>query len=110
MTDKERLLGILELCDEEDIVTIIIQYLDIYWERLENYKLMELITYINSIVRIKLENFDILKNVAKERAFYLKTYLEGNMWETEENAKKNVQPQIDNAQRIIDVCNRKFEV
>ena len=55
----------------------------------------------------KVYNLEMVKSISKERAFYLKTYLEGNMWKDEESARKNLQPQIDNAKAIIDACKRK---
>ena len=45
--------------------------------------------------------------VANERAVYLKSYLSGSMWPTEELVKEHLQPQIDNAQAIIDACGRR---
>ena len=40
---------------------------------------------------------------------YLKTYLEGGMYTTKEAAIEHITVQIKNAQKIIDVCNGKYD-
>ena len=55
----------------------------------------------------KIDELVSLKYVAEERAGYIKKYLEGKMWPTEELAREYLQPQIDNAQAIIDACGGK---
>lgn len=47
------------------------------------------------------------ENVINEYATYLNMYLSGKMWESEEDARRNLQPQIDNSQKIIDLTSNK---
>lgn len=47
---------------------------------------------------------ELLKSVAGERARCIQSYLSGNMFRSEEEAKKHIDSQINNAQAIIDAC------
>lgn len=105
MTDKEKLLGLLNGCNQIDsLESILNYYLHIYYDDISATQICNLITSLNDCLADKVAELNQMKFVAKERATYLKSYLSGNMWLTEEAAKENIQPQIDNAQAIIDIC------
>ena len=53
---------------------------------------------------------EVIKSVASERAYYLKTYLEGKMYTTRESAEKHLPVQIKNADAIIDTCKNMYSI
>ena len=105
MTDREKLLEFLNgdnrLNSIEDILK---RYLYVCYDDVSALQLSEMMADINNTLREKVREFNRVKFVANERARYLKLYLSGKMWLTEEAARANLQPQIDNAQAIIDAC------
>ena len=110
MTDRDKLLGFLNgdnrLNSIEDILK---RYLYMCYDDVSASQLSEMMADINNALREKVRDLNRTKSIANERARYLKAYLSGKLWLTEEAAKENVQPQIDNAQAIIDACNNKYE-
>lgn len=106
MTDRERLLSFLNENDQlNSIEEILDYYLSVFYGDISALQLGKMMTVVNDILVQKVRGLMITKSIAQERAFYLKTYLSGEMWLTEEAAKANVQPQINNAQAILDACN-----
>lgn len=106
MTDREKIQFILDRCSYQSIEEICQCFLNIFGNDLSIRTVNGLHKQISNCLERKIDNFDRAKSIAIERATYLKTYLEGKMWKDEESAKKNVQPQIENAQAIIDACKR----
>ena len=105
MTDKERLLDMLNGNDRlNSIEDILYQYLHIYQNKISVLQLGEMMRITNDLLGMKARELNRVKFIAKERARYLHSYLSGNMWLTEEAARANIQPQIDNAQAIMDAC------
>lgn len=106
MTDKERLLRLIkalpENCTFEEIV-------EAYIINFSASRLNKLVIKIQNIIDYEIRILESTKSVAMERAIYLKQYLSGDMWPTEEIAKNHVQPQINNAQAIIDACDGKYD-
>lgn len=106
MTDREKLLTIVNgdnnLNSIEDILK---RYLYVYYDDMSELQLSEMMADVHTALREKVRELNRAKRIANERARYLKSYLSGDLWLTEEAAKENVQPQIDNAQAIIDACN-----
>ena len=105
MTDKEKLLQVLDACDTESISDILHYYFELYVDRTDIRDIYDLSSVIDRYLGYKINRLGEMQFVANERARYIKRYLEGRMWPTEELAKKYLQPQIDNAQAIIDACN-----
>ena len=98
MTDKEKMLNILENCNGS-FEQIIYNYLDKYYEDFDTLRLHDFINDLNNNhLYNRLAKLENIKSIASERAFYIKTYLKGNMWKDEETAKRNLQPHIENAQ------------
>ena len=106
MTDREKLLKLLDTCKMDSMSAILDCYFDVYYDDYTASQIHGFIKNLNMYLGYKVENLDRAKYIAYERASYLKTYLSGDMWTTEEAARENLQPQIDNAQAIIDVCKR----
>lgn len=106
MTDKEKLQKLLgRVKDSASIEEILIHYLYDYNDEFSATRIKDLVDSINQrFLYPKIDELTHTKSVAKERATYIKTYLEGKMWKDEGSARKNLQPQINNAQAIIDVC------
>lgn len=104
MTDREKLLKSLDSYHGNYIESIIRVFFDEYGDSISASRVSGLIDMLNHILKEKTERLENAKRIAYERASYLKTYLNGDMWATEEAARENLQPQIDNAQAIIDAC------
>ena len=107
MTDREKLLKILKIYQPDSMRSILNCYFDVYYKDVSATQLCNLIHDLNCCLSHKIEELEQTRFVARERATYLKSYLNGDMWLTEEAARENLQPQIDNAQAIIDACNGK---
>ena len=107
MTTREMLEYILNICDSDNVETIFRLFLDRFENNLSINTINELRKQICNTLDNKIEALDQARFVAKERAGYIKLYLEGKLWKDEESAKANLQPQIDNAQDIIDACGRR---
>lgn len=107
MTDKQRLQYILDNTQTDSIESVFKNFLFTYAEELSIVTLNNLRAEIQKVLDDKIEETAKIKYIANERASWIKMYLEGRMWLDEETAKKNVQPQIDNCQVIIDACTSK---
>ena len=106
MTTREMLEHILNICDSDNIETIFSLFLDRFQDNLSINTINSLRKEICFTLDNKIENLERARCISKENAWFIKTYLEGNMWKDEESAKANLQPQIENAQAIIDVCGK----
>lgn len=106
MTDKERLQLVLDNCSSDCIEGIFRCFLDNFEDNLSIRAINELRKQICFALDHKIEKLNQARLVANERATYLKSYLDGSMWKDEKSAKENLQPQIENAQAIIDACSK----
>ena len=105
MTDREKLLRILDVYKHTDSVSAILHcFLDLYGEDINIKTISGMSKELNNYLNYRIDRLERLRFVANERAEFIKRYLEGKMWANEELAKQYVQPQIDNAQAIIDAC------
>lgn len=106
MTDRERLLNILEAAtDLDSLESILRYYFHVYYKNISIVDLTRINRLLSEFSICKAKDLETIKFIANERAGWIKSYLEGNMWKTEEDARKNVKPQINNAQAIINACN-----
>lgn len=107
ITDKERLKMILDNdhCPDS-LVDILYKFLWRYYDDISIMQVSKIMTLMNNCLEEKSKSFQELQFVARERATYLEAYLSGKMWKTEEAAKAAVDPQIKNAQAILDACRR----
>lgn len=104
MTDKERLQFILDNYSVQSIEEILQRFLSSFEDDLSIITINELHKQTGCFLTHKVKKLELLKRIAYERASHLKSYLDGTMWNDEELAKRNVQPQINNAQAIISAC------
>ena len=107
LSDKEKMQKRLEWMDKNaSFEEIIMNYIDANIKDFPAYRISYLIKELVEYFMIpETQNLENIKLISKERAFYLKTYLEGDMYTTKEAAIKHLPAQIRNAQTIIDVCN-----
>ena len=103
MTDKEKLEAMLQYSTDnfEDIVS---QYLRLFIADFSPSRLRNLIKTFDVFLDTKIHSYEIAVGNSSEKAHYLKAYLEGKMWNSEEAARANVNSQIINAKSIISFC------
>ena len=104
MTDREKLLKLLDTYQMDYLETILNCFFMEYEDEFSARRINDLIKDLTFRLKHKIEHLERAQCVAGEKASYIKTYLDGKMWKDEESAKANLQPQIDNAQDIIDAC------
>lgn len=105
MTDTERLRRILDDgCCARYIESILRVFLREYGDDISASRVSHMIDMLNHSLAEKTERLENAQQIAVERANCIKIYLSGDMWSSEEAARANLQPQIENAQAIIDVC------
>ena len=107
MTDGEKLINLIKGLKLNSMDEILNCYFLTYYKDYSARQLHRFVTDLNNFLEWKVQELDEARFVAHERARYLKSYLSGDMWLTEEAARANLQPQIDNAQAIIDACKSK---
>lgn len=105
MTDREKLLHLLDVYQMDSIGAILNCFLDVYGKDIPVRTISRMSKEFNAYLDYRINNLEDARFVANERAGYIKRYLEGKMWPSEELAKQYLQPQIENAQAIIDACN-----
>lgn len=103
MTDKQKLLELLKYYGDsltfEDIV-------EVYMSRYsDDFSASRICRFVERLARSEIDKIAEIERAARiahERATYLKCYLEGNMYESEEVAKQCVGLQIENANAILE--------
>ena len=107
MTDKQKLLEWLEYCnDEMSLEDIINEYIIIRWQDFSASRLNDFLMKLNVRMASAINVSEMANRVAHERATYLKCYLEGKMYESEEVARECVDLQIENAKAILESTER----
>lgn len=105
MTDREKLLFMLDVYKNVDSIGGILNcFLDLYGDDISIRTISRMSKELNGYLDYRINNLERARFIANERAGYIKKYLEGKMWPNEELARQYLQPQIDNAQAIIDAC------
>lgn len=105
MTDMEKVQAILNRYKPKTFEDLVGIYISAYEEDFSASRLIDFVEHINSVAtRGKVRQLERIAAISRERATYLKCYLSGNMYETEQAAKANVDIQISNAQAILDAC------
>lgn len=103
MTDKQKLMDWLYHCSDtatfEDIVH---SYMQVYGRDFTASRICNFIEILNRSEIDKITEIERGARIAHERATYLKCYLEGNMYESEEAARRCVGLQIENTKAILD--------
>lgn len=105
MTDIQKIKEILKTNQPKCFEDFVCAYLNIYYDDFSADRLFELVERLNSVfLKGKIRQYEKVKDVAYERATYIKSYLDGTMYADEHTAKDNVEVQRNNAQAIIDIC------
>ena len=107
VTDKQKLSEWLNLCKEtasfEDIVY---SYMTVYSCDFSTRRINDFQQSINKHLSAKIDEVERAARIAHERATYLKCYLEGKMYASEEVARECVDLQIENAKAILESTER----
>ena len=106
MSDKQKLLEwINNYCNDymtfEDIVDSYIGSIK-HHKEFSAFRINEFTLMLNERLVNALDKMEVATRVAHERATYIKCYLEGKMYESEEVAKQCVDLQIENAKAILE--------
>ena len=106
-TDKQKLMDWLYYCNDaatfEDIVH---SYMQTYGCDFSARRICNFMERLNRSSIDKIAEMERGIDVARERATYLKCYLEGKMYASEEVARECVGLQIENAKAILDSVER----
>jgi hypothetical protein len=106
MTDKEKLINLLEN-SLDDFESILFAYLRIYCDDFSATRVRSLMSRIDrDVLMPKVIQLENAVKTSSERATYLEIYLKGDMFTSEEEAKRNINNQITHAQEIKRVCER----
>lgn len=108
MTAKEKMLDIIEKYGVNSVEEFLFTYIDVYHKEFSASRINDLVASLSSYNNGLIEALEITKSVASERAYYLKTYLEGKMYTTKEAAIKHLPVQIKNAEAIIEACKNLY--
>ena len=109
-SDKEKVLEILKDCDDTiSLDSIISIFLVKHYKDFSANRIKYIMKILDVHLSEKINELERIKSIAKERATYLKCYLEGEMYSSKETAEKHVNVQIENAKAIIDACDYKEE-
>ena len=103
MTDKQKLLDWIYHCsDTATLEDIVHSYMKVYGQDFSASRICNFIERLNRSEMDKIAEMERANRIAHERATYLKCYLEGNMYESEEVARECVGLQIENAKAILE--------
>ena len=71
--------------------------------------LLYIVVRLEQALALKLADLEMIADVAEERAGYLKNFLEGKTYTSEEAAKQHLPVQISNVDDILNECKRRWE-
>ena len=92
-----------------NLESAIIGYIKDNIDKFPSHRIHALIESLNSLLSDSIRKDERIARISRERALYLKTYLEGKMFTDRKTAEENLCMQIENAQAIINACERKEE-
>lgn len=105
MTEKEQFLYVLNNHTPETLEDFICAYLALFDSQFPASRINELINTLNDgFLSPKISKQENAIAVSREKASYLKTYLEGGMYTSKEAEEKNKPAQVKNAETIINIC------
>lgn len=108
-SDRDRLSSIINTHTRSDISLehIVYHFIDSYYDEFSAERLNDMILTLNTtFLKRKIEVAESAIAIASERAMYLKKYLDGDMYTTEDAARKAVHLQSKNAEEIIKACKK----
>ena len=102
MTDKQKFTEWLFHCnDSATLEDIVLSYMKVYGRDFSASRICNFIERLNRSEIDKIAEMERSLRIAHENATYLKCYLEGKMYASEEVARECVGLQIENADRIL---------
>ena len=105
MSENEQFLYILNNHMPETLEDFLCAYLALFDNQFPASRINELIKTLNDgFLSPKISKQENAVSVSREKAGYLKTYLEGRMYTSKEAEEQNKPAQIRNAETIINVC------
>lgn len=106
LTDYEKMKKALETLGElASFEELAIYFMQVNFADFSSIRIQQFMDSVSKdVLHPKLIGLERARAVSSERALYLKTYLDGNMYTSEEAAIKHVPVQAKNAQAIIDAC------
>ena len=107
LTDYEKMKKALETLGElASFEELAIYFMQVNFADFSSIRIQQFMDSVSkNVLHPKLIGLERVRAVSSERALYLKTYLDGDMYTTKEAAIEHIPIQVKNAQAIIDVCN-----
>lgn len=106
-SDSDKLLKLLERYKGSQVSfeEIMIHFMSLHYSEFPASRVNHIMTSLNTAFLMpKIGTMETAIAVANERASYLKKYLEGSMYTTEESARIHAPVQAKNAEAIIEAC------
>ena len=108
MTDKEKLLKIIEI-SSDNFESIVLNYIGHNIKDFDAIRLFDLISGINQHLKSLIEHLEYANGIAWERALYLRIYLKGGMYTTKEAEAEALPIHIGHAEKIMEVCGTNIQ-
>lgn len=101
MTDREKMQSVLNYFGdfEPSFTGIVLQYLNQY--KLNLYELNKFYNEIHKYYTRQMQELQKNVSIAKENAYYVSTYLKGEMYKTKEAAIEALPLQIEHAEKVV---------
>ena len=107
MTDKQKLIDWIYHCsDMATLEEIVYTYIQVHSRDFSAIRIDDFIASLGVLLSDKIGDLENGCRIARERATYLKCYLEGKMYANEEAARECVGLQIENAKAILEGTER----
>lgn len=104
MKKNERFIEVIKNCEFLSFEDALLFYLSNNKESFPPSRIIDMVSRLNQLALHQINGLERIKAIANERACWTQSYLKGEMWSTEEAARANIEPQINNMQVILDAC------
>lgn len=110
---RDKLIDTLNAMDERQynisFIAILVAHINRNPADFDAGELLSIITRLQNIATRKVADLELIADVAEERATYLKKYLSGELYTTEEAAREHLPLQLGHANDILLECKRRWE-
>lgn len=108
MKDSEKMAAVID--DTLTFEQMVYRYMRMYHKEFSATRINDMIKTLNDMyLTPTIASNEHAISISKERALYLKTYLSGDMYTTEEAAIKHLPLQLGHAEEIYKQCSGKGE-